>query len=126
MIRGRDRPPGDHVLISVHARRFLLVVLWAASAARAGAQPLPEGPIRALDGRVVVSGDVIATAGSLDESAWFNYTDYEHNALRMMRLGVTAAWRPAEWLAFVGELRSEDFQQPSAYAAYVRVRPWRR
>jgi hypothetical protein len=114
-----------HLLISVHARRLLLVLSCAATAARAGAQPLPEGPIRALDGRVVVTGDVVATAGSLDESAWFNYTDYEHNALRMMRLGVAAAWRPAEWLAFVGELRSEDFHQPAAYAAYVRVRPWR-
>ena len=109
----------------VHARRLLLVLLVAAMAARAGAQPLPEGPIRALDGRVAVSGEVIATLGGQDDEAWFNYTDYEHNALRMMRLGLSASWRPSEWLAFVGEIRSEDFEQPSAYAAYVRVRPWR-
>ena len=115
------------LLIAVHARRRLLFALsCAATAARAGAQPLPEGPVRALDGRVAVSGEVVATMGSLDESAWFNYTDYEHNALRMMRLGLAASWRPSDWLAFVGEVRSEDFNQPSAYAAYVRVRPWRR
>ena len=42
-----------------------------------------------------------------------------------MRLGLSASWRPADWLAFVGEIRSEDFEHPSAYAAYVRVRPWR-
>ncbi len=118
---------GDvNVLIPAHARRLLLVLLsWAAMAVRAGAQPLPEGPIRALDGRVAVSGEIIATLGSPDEEAWFNYTDYEHNALRMMRLGLSASWRPSDWLAFVGEVRSEDFEHPSAYAAYVRVRPWR-
>jgi hypothetical protein len=120
------------VLISAHVHRLLLVLSCAvmaasaATASRADAQPLPEGPFRALDGRVAVSGEVVATLGSLDELAWFNYTDYEHNALRMMRLGLSASWRPADWLAFVGEVRSEDFEQPSAYAAYVRVRPWRR
>ncbi len=119
------------MLISVHARRLLLVLSCAApaacvaTAARADAQPLPEGPIRALDGRLAVSGEVIATLGSIDETAWFNYTDYAHNTLRMMRLGLSASWRPSDWLACVGELRSEDFEHPSAYAAYVRVRPWR-
>ena len=102
------------------------MAVCAATASRADAQPLPEGPIRALDGRVAVSGEVVATLGSLDEVAWFNYTDYEHNALRMVRLGLAASWRPAQWLAFVGEVRSEDFELPGAYAAYVRVRPWRR
>jgi hypothetical protein len=117
---------GDHVLIHVHVRRLLLVLSCAATAARAGAQPLPEGPVRALDGRVAVSGEVVATFGSFDDAAWFNYTDYERNTLRTMRLGLSASWRPAERLAFVGEVRSEDFNRPSAYAAYVRVRPWRR
>jgi len=104
---------------------LLVLLCWAATAARASAQPLPEGPIRALDGRMAVSGEVIATLGSRDDEAWFNYTDYEHNALRMMRLGLSASWRPSDWLGFVGEIRSEDLEQPAAYAAYVRVRPWR-
>jgi hypothetical protein len=122
----RNQSWGTHLLISVHARRLLLVLAWAASAARAGAQPLPEGPYSAMNDRVVVNGEVAATFGSLDDAAWFNYTDYERNTLRMMRIGVSAAWRPAQRLAFVGEVRSEDFNRPSAYAAYVRVRPWRR
>lgn len=116
------------MLISAYARRstLLLLLALATTAGPAGAQALPEGPIRAFDGRVVVSGEVIATAGSSDRGAWFNYTDYQHNALRMVRLGVSGSWRPAQWLAFVGEVRTEDFEHPSPYAAYVRVRPWRR
>ncbi len=96
-----------------------------AATGRAYAQPLPEGPIRAFDDRVTISGEVVATAGSADEIAYFNYTDYEHNALRMMRLGISGVYRPAGWVAFVGELRSEDLGHPTAYAAYIRLHPWR-
>jgi hypothetical protein len=108
------------------AHRLLLVVAFATATARAGAaQPVPDGPIRALDGRVVLGGEVVATAGTLDTDAFFNYTDYEHNALRMMRVGLSGVYRPAEWLALVGEVRSEDFNHPLPYAAYARVRPFR-
>jgi hypothetical protein len=113
------------VLIARPAHCLLFLLLCAAAAGRVCAQPLPEGPIRAFDGRVTVSGEVIATAGSTDEVTFFNYTDYEHNALRMMRLGVSGIYRPVEWLAFVGELRSEDLEHPAPYAAYARVQPWR-
>lgn len=106
--------------------RTLFLLAFAAAAGRASAQALPEGPIRAFDGKVVVSGEVIATAGSSDDVAYFNYTDYEHNALRMIRLGVSGMYRPATWLAFVGELRSEDLGHPTPYAAYGQVRPWRK
>ena len=107
------------------ARRLFVVLLLAGAPASAAAQALPEGPLRAFDGRVVVSGEAIATFGNSDKIAFFNYTDYEHNALRMVRLGLTGLWRPATWLAFVGEVRSEDLEHPSPYAAYVRLRPWR-
>lgn len=89
------------------------------------AQGLPETPIQALDGKIAVGGEVVATAGNADDVAFFNYTDYEHNALRLFRVGVSGIYHPAEWLSFVGELRSEDLESPTAYAAYVRVRPWR-
>lgn len=94
-------------------------------ASRAGAQVLPESPLRTADGRLVVSAEIIATAGTQDETAYFNYTDYAHNALRMFRLGTSAVWRPTSWLALAGEVRSEDLEQPHVYAAYARVRPWR-
>jgi hypothetical protein len=101
---------------------FLLLLLAAGGAS---AQALPEGPVQAFDGRMTVSGEVIAVAGSEDNVAYFNYTDYEHNALRMTRFTLSGLYRPVTWLAFVGELRSEDLEHPSAYAAYARVRPWK-
>ena len=109
-------------LTTAAARALLVLSLCGASAA--SAQTLPAGPARAFDGRLVASGDVTASIGSADEVAYFNYTDYEHNALRMLRLSLAAAWRPYERLAFVGEVRSEDLDRPRPYAAYVRVRPW--
>lgn len=106
-------------------RRLFLVLLCLLAAARANAQALPEGPVRAFDGRVTIGAEVTATAGNGDKVAFFNYTDYEHNLLKLMRLSLSSMYRPASWLALVGELRSEDLEHPRAYAAYVRVHPWR-
>jgi hypothetical protein len=88
-------------------------------------QALPAGPIEVAHGTVTVTGEVTATVGSRDEEAYFNYTDYEHNALRMFRLSLAGMWRPNSRLAFLTEVRSEDLEQPIAYALYVRVRPFR-
>ena len=104
---------------------FVTALVAAASSAELRAQTLPAGPIRALDGRLTVSGELVGTAGVVDNLAFFNYTDYENNALRMTRAALAAAWRPAEWVAFVAELRTEDFTHVDAFAAYVRVRPFR-
>ena len=107
------------------ARRILVIVVLALLSSRgAGAQSLPAGPVSALDGQLVVGAEVVATLGSQDDAAFFNYTDYEHNALRMFRASLAAAWRPVEPLAFVAEIRTEDMDQLRAYAAYVRFRPW--
>jgi hypothetical protein len=104
----------------------LVVALMAAAVpGELRAQLLPDRPIRAFDGQVTVSGEVVGTFGSADEDAFFNYTDYEHNALRMFRLALSGAWRPSDRVAFVGEVRSEDFAQVKAFGAYVRVRPFR-
>ena len=107
------------------ASRLFLVVSFLTAAGPLCAQPLPEGPVEAFGGRVVVSGEILASAGSADDASYFNYTDYEHNALRLMRLGISGVYHPASWLAFVGEVRSEDLEHPTPYAAYARIRPWR-
>jgi hypothetical protein len=107
--------------------RCLLMVPLAVTvdAGSVRAQALPEGPVQAFDGKVSVGAEVIATGGNADEIAFFNYTDYEHNALRMFRVGISGMYHPASWLSFVGEFRSEDLEQPTVYACYVRLRPWR-
>jgi len=87
-------------------------------------QVLPAGPIETGRGTVTISGEVTATAGPTDQTAFFNYTDYEHNALRMFRLSLSGMWRPSSRFAFLTEVRSEDLQSVIPYALYVRIRPW--
>jgi len=70
------------------------------------------------------SGEAAVTIGSRDETAFFNYTDYEHNALRMYRISLNGMWRPDARLAFLAQLRSED-GEIVPYALYARVRPFR-
>jgi hypothetical protein len=114
--------------VTKNPTRDLLLILATAILAgpsASSAQTLPSEPISALDGRLAVGVEVVATIGEADDSAFFNYTDYEHNALRMFRVGLSASWRPADRLAFVAEVRSEDLDQMRPYAAYVSVRPWR-
>src|SRR5687767_1804400 len=101
--------------------RTMLALALLAVPLPAAAQWLPDRPLQALDGRLTVSGEVAVTAGEFDDEAFFNYTDYEHNALRNIRAGLSGAWRPFERLAFVGELRTEDLERPRVFAAYVRV-----
>ncbi|HEY2431908.1 MAG TPA: hypothetical protein VGI12_04470 [Vicinamibacterales bacterium] len=87
-------------------------------------QALPAGPIETARGTVTIAGEVTATVGSPDHEAYFNYTDYEHNALRMFRLALSGMWRPSSRFAFLTEIRSEDLDYLAAYAMYARVRPW--
>jgi hypothetical protein len=104
-------------------RVLLVLAFCTACPTPSRAQPLPSGPITAFDGRVAVGGEVAATYGAEDHSAYFNYTDYEHNALRMFRFTLAATWRPVTRVALVGEVRTEDLDNIRPYAAYVRVRP---
>ena len=99
----------------------VLTVLLPATAA---AQVLPSEPVRLFDGRVRLGGEVAVTVGSKDDETFFNYTDYERNTLRTVRLAASALWQPLPRLAFLGQLRTDDFRQAGAYAAFVRVRPW--
>ncbi len=82
-------------------------------------------PLQFLDGTLRIAGEVTATAGARDEDAFFNYTDYERNALRGVRVSATALWQPRPRLALVGEFRTDDFSHATASAFYLRVRPWR-
>ena len=116
-------PAHDVVTSTPTCLAIAAALLMAPAAGRA--QSIPAGPLRAFDGRLVVSADVTATAGAADDIAFFNYTDYEHNALRTFRFGVAGLWQPAGWLSLVGEVRVENLEYVSAQAAYIRVRPWR-
>src|SRR5207253_4130709 len=70
--------------IERRAARLACVFLVAASA-RVGAQTLPSRPIVFGDGLLTFGGDVSAGYGSADRG-FFNYTDYDHSALRLFRV----------------------------------------
>lgn len=112
-------------------RRRLAVALCALAAA----VPLhAQDPIVFGNGRVAIGGDLSLTVSCAstadpgicgDDTGFFNYTDYEHSTLRMLRLDLNAALRANERLSFLAELRSENGSAPEPYALYVRFRPWR-
>jgi hypothetical protein len=101
--------------------------LVAILAAPVRAQDLPSGPISFGNGTVTIGTDISVSATPHDDGdgAWFNYTDYEHNALRLFRIGVTADVRVTERISVLTEVRSENGDQVKPYALYLRVRPWR-
>ena len=108
----------------IRALRGALVLACLLVAAGVCAQTLPAGPAELAGGQVTLSGDVSAAFGARDDIAFFNYTDYDHNALRVVQVSVSGAWRPSSRVAVLGQLRTED-TNVIPYALYVRVRPWK-
>ncbi len=64
-----------------------------------------------------------AIVGRRDDTAFFNYSDYERNTLRIARLRLFGEWRAASRLSAIAELRTEndDVMLP---ALYVRWQPF--
>jgi hypothetical protein len=81
-------------------------------------------PTYATDRRVAVGFEAGAVWSPRDDTAFFNYTDYELNALRIVRLRLMTEWRAASALSFVGEVRTEVGVNVDVPALYVRWRPW--
>ena len=90
-------------------RTLQTVSLGLVMAARAAAPALAQDgqTTYPTDRRVAVGFEAAAVASPRDDIAFFNYTDYEHNALRVVRLRLMAEWRAASALSFVGEVRTE-------------------
>ncbi len=93
----------------------------------ARAQDFLSGPVSLANGVVTLGSDIAVSATPQDDTdgAWFNYTDYEHNALRLFRIGVTADVRVTSRVSVLTEIRSENGDGVKPYALYLRVRPWR-
>jgi hypothetical protein len=95
----------------------------AGSFASVAAQTLPDEPIVLAGGRVTLGSDISATIGPQDPG-FFNYTDYEHSALRMLRIDVSGLLKAGDHVSFLGDLRAENTEGVQPYALYVRVKPW--
>jgi hypothetical protein len=106
------------------ARLASLVAVCALAAVEpAPAQTLPSEPIVFADGHVTVGGDVSASVGPSDPG-FFNYTDYQNSAMRLVLVNVSAALKLGGHFALLGEVRSENADSPRPYAYYLRFRPW--
>ena len=110
-----------------------LTSLLLVCAARLGqAQAWPSEPIALANGRVTISGDVSAGyacqpgAESMcgGDTGFFNYTDYDHSALRLLRVDLTAAVKAGPHFTLLGEIRTENLGTVRPYALYLRIRPW--
>lgn len=76
------------------------------------------------EARLAAGGEVTAILGPADKDAFFNYTDYDQNALRVARLRLFGEWRAvADRVSVVGELRTENGTDLDAPALYLRWRP---
>ena len=115
-------------------RALLALALALGAAGAGGAQTLPSEPIVIGGGRLTIGGDVSATVSCAraeggtsrctEDTGFFNYTDYYHSTVRMLRVDVTAALTVTEHVSILGEVRSEDAGWPRPYALYLRIRPW--
>ena len=102
---------------------LLAAVALGGTAVSAAAQVLPSEPIALAGGHVTVAGDVTAAIGP-DDTGFFNYTDYEHSALKLFRVDLSTSVVLNPHFTLLGEIRDENIDTLRAYAFYLRIRPW--
>ena len=100
-----------------------LVFAWSWLGAVAMAQTLPSEPVTFGNGHIVLGGDAAVSIAPAD-TAFFNYSDYDHSTMREVRLGMTALVRATDRISFLGELRTENMDHVSPYALFARLRPF--
>ncbi len=86
----------------------LVAMLAASLVTSATAQVLPSDPIQLAAGRLVLGGELSASVSSSHDTGYFNRTDYEHDVLRLLRLGLSAALAVSERVTVLGEVRTEN------------------
>ena len=106
-------------------RAGVLAALLLAAAAAASAQGTGPPYESARVAPVSAGAEFAGIVSPPDDIAFFNFTDYGSNALRVARLRLFGEWRPAAPLSFVGEVRIENARAVDLAALYVRWQPVR-
>jgi hypothetical protein len=130
-----NRKTVRHARFPARCLLALLALSAPGASLSARAQTLPSEPLVFGGGRVALGGNISGTFGCArddltgggscaDDTGFFNYTDYEHSALRMLRLDLAASVNLGDRLAVLSEFRSENADTVRPYALYVRLRPW--
>jgi hypothetical protein len=68
-------------------------------------------------------GEIAAVLAPHDATAFFNYSDYRRDVVRLARLRLFGEWRPAERWSVIAELRTENADDVMLPALYVRWQP---
>jgi hypothetical protein len=103
-----------------------LVSAAIALAATATAQAQESsGHAHAAEPRISFGGEIALTGTPVEDTGFFNNTDYDVNAMRLVRLRMSAEWRATRSLSFVGDLRSENAAHVLTPSAYLRWAPVR-
>ena len=105
-------------------RRLWRASVWTLMAALvpAAASGQSELPARRLTG-LVWGGEVAGTYSNPDRGTFFNYSDYEHDTLRQVRLRLMAELRLPGRVDVLGEVRAEN-EAVDAPAVFLRWQPW--
>ncbi len=106
-------------------RRHLWVgVVFAAAIGldRSAHGQTPETP-PAQPPRLTVGAEVTINISPADNTAFFNYTDYAHNAIRLGLVQFVGEWRFSNTLSVLAEVRTENADDLDASALYLRWRP---
>ena len=74
--------------------------------------------------RLLADGELLATLGPR-ERGYFNFTEYSARPLRQARLTLLAELRRGDRLALLAALRTQNFEDATLTALYLRLRPWR-
>ena len=111
-------------LVSPTALLLLAPLAFTCAPISVAAQDGPAEP-RASSPWLRIGGEASAQWAP-EDYGFFNDTSYEHNALRLLRLGLSAAVRPDAPVSLLAEVRSENADEPRFYALLVRFRPTRR
>ncbi len=105
-----------------------MVVGSAALVAVVGCRVAGAQTIESIDhpgsGRLTLGGDATATVSPPDSDAFFNFTNYDQNALRSVQVRLVGEWRFSSSVSFLGELRAENGDGVDGAAWYLRWHPW--
>lgn len=104
--------------------RIVAAVIVAALliAAPAAAQ-LPDHPISNANGTATLGAEVTASLSRRDDTAYFNYSDYDNDLLRMARMRLSTELRPHPRLSLLGEARVGTTTGVEVTALFARWRP---
>jgi hypothetical protein len=105
-------------------RRAGWLAIAACCLARLSAAQSAEHAAHATDQhRLSWGGEISAVISPSDEAAYFNYTDYDRNILRIARIRLNGEWRIHPTLAVLADVRADGLHEFGASSAYVRWQP---